>query len=501
MVQLNLLVSSWFATHLPAGTVSYLFYADRLVQLPLGIVGVALGTALLPALSLAVREGRVAHGRPQPCGRARRCCWRCRPRSGLVLLAQPIVHVLFERGAFGADATTGDRAGAGRRWRWACRPRCWPRCWRRDSYAREDTRTPVRVAAVALGVNVAAALLLTGPLGHVGIALALSLSSWVNALGLGWLLWRRGLLRPDAACAGAALAIARRGRWSWRRCCWRGRGQSRRAEGTVAVGAADRRPAACVTWLAAWGMRCRRPRPASAAAARRPRLTLAAAAVPKARSPRPREPIHAGPHLLRHPADLRHPPRQLSGRDPPLGAAAVGLRVHLLPGRPACADHAAGPRARCAPTPARRRRPCIAAGVDPQRSILFVQSNVPAHAQLAWVLELRQPAGLAQPDDPVQGEGRQGPRERAGRPVHLSGPDGGRHPGLPGDPRAGRRGPEAASGAGSRHRRLVQPPLRRRAVPAARADDPGRGHARHVACATAPRRCRSRTRPSSRAST
>ena len=59
----------------------------------------------------------------------------------------------------------------------------------------------------------------------------------------------------------------------------------------------------------------------------------------------------------------------------------------------------------------------IAAGVDPQRSILFVQSNVPAHAQLAWVLELRQPAGLAQPDDPVQGEGRQGPRERAGRPA------------------------------------------------------------------------------------
>ena len=55
VVQLNLLVASWFASHLPAGTVSYLFYADRLVQLPLGIVGVALGTVLLPALSQAVR--------------------------------------------------------------------------------------------------------------------------------------------------------------------------------------------------------------------------------------------------------------------------------------------------------------------------------------------------------------------------------------------------------------------------------------------------------------
>ena len=74
-------------------------------------------------------------------------------------------------------------------------------------YAQEDTRTPVRVAAVALGVNLAAALLLTGPLGHVGIALALSLSSWANALGLGILLWRRRLLQPDAELARRCLGI------------------------------------------------------------------------------------------------------------------------------------------------------------------------------------------------------------------------------------------------------------------------------------------------------
>ena len=61
VLQLNLLVASWFASHLPAGTVSHLFYADRLVQLPLGIVGVALGTALLPALSRTARAGALDH--------------------------------------------------------------------------------------------------------------------------------------------------------------------------------------------------------------------------------------------------------------------------------------------------------------------------------------------------------------------------------------------------------------------------------------------------------
>ena len=104
----------------------------------------------------------------------------------------------------------------------------------------------------------------------------------------------------------------------------------------------------------------------------------------------------------------------------------------------------------------------LAAGIDPKRSILFVQSNVPAHTQLAWILNCVTPDGLAQPDDPVQGEGGQGPRGRAGRAVRLSGADGGRHPGLQGDPCAGRRGPEAASRAGARHRRRLQSQVRRR---------------------------------------
>ena len=72
---------------------------------------------------------------------------------------------------------------------------------------------------MALGVNVAAALLLTPALGHVGLALALSLSSWANTVGLAWLLARHGRLRPDAGSCAAAASPARGGHWRWPACC------------------------------------------------------------------------------------------------------------------------------------------------------------------------------------------------------------------------------------------------------------------------------------------
>lgn len=195
VVQLNLLLSSWFATHLPAGTVAYLFYADRLVQLPLGIVGVALGTALLPTLSRAVRQGEAAH---DVLNRAIELALLLGlpAAAGLCLLAEPIITVLFQRGAFGPEAAraTGEVL--------ACLALGVPahvlsKVLAPGFYAREDTRTPVRVAILALAVNAAAATLLIGPLGHVGVALAMALSSWANALGLAWLLWRRHVLLPD----------------------------------------------------------------------------------------------------------------------------------------------------------------------------------------------------------------------------------------------------------------------------------------------------------------
>jgi putative peptidoglycan lipid II flippase len=199
IVQVNTLVSSWFATYLSPGSVAYLFYADRLIQFPLGIVGVALGTALLPTLSVAVRSGRPGQGALQravelalllglPAG------------VGLLLLAEPIIAVLFERGAFDAAATKATAevlAGLAL----GVPAQVLSRVLAAGFFALEDTRTPVRVALAALGVNIVAAAALFGPLAHVGIALASALSSWAGALGLGFLLRRRGLLVLDAALA------------------------------------------------------------------------------------------------------------------------------------------------------------------------------------------------------------------------------------------------------------------------------------------------------------
>jgi putative peptidoglycan lipid II flippase len=211
VVQVNLLVSSWFATHLAAGTVAYLFYADRLVQLPLGIVGVALGTALLPSLSRAVRhQGRMAH---DVLNRAIELALLLGlPAAvGLGLLARPIIAVLFERGAFKPEATTATAevlAGLAL----GLPAYILTKVLAPGFFAIEDTRTPVRVAFVALAVNAVAALLLAGPLAHLGIALAISLSSWVNALGLAVLLKHRGVLVPDSAfkrrAGGTVAAVA-----------------------------------------------------------------------------------------------------------------------------------------------------------------------------------------------------------------------------------------------------------------------------------------------------
>ncbi|MGD9510336.1 MAG: murein biosynthesis integral membrane protein MurJ [Geminicoccaceae bacterium] len=213
VVQLNLLVASWFATHLPAGTVSYLFYADRLVQLPLGIVGVALGTALLPALSREV-DGR--RGESEALNRAVEAglLLGLPAAVGLVLLAEPIVTVLFERGAFdaAASAATAQVLAA---LALGVPAQILAKVLAPGFFAREDTATPVRVAAGALVANIVLAAVLTPTLGHVGVALALSVSSWVNMLGLAALLGREDRLRPDpslrrrtAVLIGAVLAMA-----------------------------------------------------------------------------------------------------------------------------------------------------------------------------------------------------------------------------------------------------------------------------------------------------
>jgi putative peptidoglycan lipid II flippase len=215
VTQLNLLVSTAVASLLPGGAVSYLYYADRLNQLPLGVVGIAVGTAILPPLSRQVRSGLEAEARhTQNRGVELALLLTLPAAAALGVLAEPILSVLFERGAFG-PAETRATAAALAAFAVGLPAFVLVKVLAPGFFARHDTKTPVKVAAVAMVVNAVLTIALMWPLQHVGNALATSVAGWTNALLLLALLNRRGHFTFDAAArrrlpriAGAALGMA-----------------------------------------------------------------------------------------------------------------------------------------------------------------------------------------------------------------------------------------------------------------------------------------------------
>lgn len=197
VVQVNLLIDVVIASLLPAGSVSYLYYADRVNQLPLGVIGVAVGTALLPLLSRQVRAGDDAAAQGSM-NRAMEFAFLLTVpgAAALLVIADPIVAVLFERGAFG-PAETAATAGALAAYALGLPAYVLIKVLGPGFFAREDTSTPVKIAALCVVLNLALNLALMGPLLHVGIALATVIAAWVNAALLTWFLIRRGHFRPD----------------------------------------------------------------------------------------------------------------------------------------------------------------------------------------------------------------------------------------------------------------------------------------------------------------
>ncbi len=196
--QINLVVDTLFASLLPVGAVSYLFYADRLNQLPLGIIGVAIGTVILPLLSRQLRAGQdAAASQTQNRAIEMGLLLTLPAAAALIVLAAPIIEVLFERGAFGPEQTAAT-AAALMAFSLGLPAYVLIKVLVPAFFAREDTSTPVKVAAACLVANVALILVLIGPLAHVGIALATALANWLNVALLAMILHRRGYLRADA---------------------------------------------------------------------------------------------------------------------------------------------------------------------------------------------------------------------------------------------------------------------------------------------------------------
>lgn len=196
IVQINLVFGQMIATTIERA-VSYLYFADRLFQLPLGVIGVAIGVVLLPELSRKLRanEGEAALA-VQNRALELSLFLTLPAAAALAIIAAPIYHTLFEHGAFGREDTLAV-APALAAYALGLPAFSAVKVFQPGFYAREDTRTPMIFAIVSVVINLGLSLALSRFIGHVGIALAVSAAAWVNALQLGFTLHARGHYRMD----------------------------------------------------------------------------------------------------------------------------------------------------------------------------------------------------------------------------------------------------------------------------------------------------------------
>ncbi len=198
-IQFNLLISTSLAARfLPEGSVSWLYYADRLNQLPLGLIGIAIGTAILPALSRQI-AGADSKAASDTQNRAvELALFFAMPATvALIVSALPIVHGVFEHGAFTPEDTLGTAAvlmafSAG------VPAYVLIKVLTPGFYARSDTKTPLRLALWSMLVNLVGNLILIWPLAHIGVGVATAISAWVNVALLWITLRKRGHIEVDS---------------------------------------------------------------------------------------------------------------------------------------------------------------------------------------------------------------------------------------------------------------------------------------------------------------
>jgi len=207
-VQVTVFVNTLLASLLPTGSISFLYYADRVMEFPLGVFGIALASASLPAMSRAAAAGdtrRVGATLNFALGLS---FYVTVPATvGLVLFRTPIVRVLFERGQF----TAADTAATAQALGWYAAGLVGfsgARIAAQAFYAVHAPSTAVKLGMLSVVVNVVAAVALMGPLAHGGLALASSVGAYVNFLALVWAARARfGGLQARALCASVGRTL------------------------------------------------------------------------------------------------------------------------------------------------------------------------------------------------------------------------------------------------------------------------------------------------------
>ncbi|MBK5921841.1 murein biosynthesis integral membrane protein MurJ [Rhodothalassium salexigens] len=227
VMQINLLVDVVLASRfLGEGALSFLYYADRLNQLPLGVIGIAVGTVLLPSITRALSDGDEALGLDR-LNRGLEFALVLTVPAALALALAPDAWLrpIYQHGAF-TPADTAATAAALTAYAVGLPAYVLVKVLTPACYARQDTRTPVAVSMAAVAVNVTLNLALIGPLAHAGLALATAIAAWANALVLLAILVRRGHYRPDARLARTlprlALAAAAMGAAVYALAAWIG---------------------------------------------------------------------------------------------------------------------------------------------------------------------------------------------------------------------------------------------------------------------------------------
>lgn len=197
VAQIGLLVDNFFASYLPAGSISWLYYSDRLTYLPLGVIGVALATVVLPHLSRKHIAGdTVAYGQAMDWALRQALLIGLPAAIGLGVLAGPILVTLIHHGAFNVFDVLMTRRAL---WAFSAGLPAFMliKVLASGYYARQNIKTPVRIAAIALGVNVGLNFALIHPLAHAGLALATSIAAMLNAACLWILLVKKGFYQPQ----------------------------------------------------------------------------------------------------------------------------------------------------------------------------------------------------------------------------------------------------------------------------------------------------------------
>ena len=215
-VQLALFADTIIASFLATGALSALYYADRINQLPIGVIGIAAGTVLLPEMARRIATGDESGARLVQSRAIELTLLLSIPCVvAFLIIPDLIMRALFARGAF----TAGDAAAAGATlaaYAIGLIPFVLIRSMVATFFARGDTTTPVKASLTAVAVNIAFKVLLMGPLAQVGLALATAIGAWINLLLVLWFAMRAGHFTFDGelrrsvfalAAAGGALAL------------------------------------------------------------------------------------------------------------------------------------------------------------------------------------------------------------------------------------------------------------------------------------------------------